>query len=105
MSEITTIQRLPLTRYGADIPKEVLDNIPAFDGKQGELSLFLNIIESYSMMYRVRKTDLVLLCSRGKAHKIISHTIAEDEDVEWSVIKRKLMSNYRSTRSGIEASV
>ena len=90
--------------YKADIPKEVLDNIPAFEGKQGELSQFLNTIESYSTMYRVRKTDLVLLCSRGKAHKIISHAIAEDPDVEWSDIKRKLMSNYRSTRSGIEAS-
>ena len=48
ISEITTIQRPPLTRYGADIPKEVLDNIPAFKGKQGELSQFLNTIESYS---------------------------------------------------------
>ena len=48
-----TIQRPPITRYGADIPKEILDNIPAFEGKQGELSQFLNTIESYSMMYRV----------------------------------------------------
>ena len=55
------------------------------------------------MMYRVCKTDLVLLHSRGKAHEIISHAIAEDPDVEWSDIKRKLMSNYRLTRS--EASV
>ena len=105
MSEITTIQRPSITRYGTDIPKEVLDNIPAFDGKQGELSQFLNTIESYSMMYRVHKTDLVLLCSRGKAHEIISHAIAEDADVEWSVIKRKLTSNFGLTRSGIEASV
>ena len=56
-------------------------------------------------MFRVCKTDLVLLRSRQKAHKIINHAIAEDTDVEWSDIKRKLMSNYRSTRSGIEASV
>ena len=56
-------------------------------------------------MYRVCKTDLVLLHSRGKVHEIISHTIAEDADVEWSVIKRKLTSNYGSTRSGIEAIV
>ena len=56
-------------------------------------------------MYRVCKTDLVLLCSRGKAHEIISHAMAEDAVVEWSVIKEKLMSNYRSTISGIEASV
>ena len=47
----------------------------------------------------------MLLRSRGKAHKIISHTIAEDTDVEWPDIKRKLTSNYRSTRNGIYASV
>ena len=56
-------------------------------------------------MYRVCKADLVLLCSREKAHEIISHMIAEDPDVEWSDIKRKLMSNYGSTQSRIEASV
>ena len=56
-------------------------------------------------MYRVHKTDLVLPHSRGKAHEIISHAIVEDADVEWSDIKRKLTSNYRSARSGIEASV
>ena len=38
-------------------------------------------------MYRIRKTDLVLLHSRGKVHEIISHTIAEDADVEWSVLR------------------
>ena len=87
------------------IPKEVLDKIPAFEGNQGELSQFLNTIESYSTKYRVCKRDLVLLCSRGKAHEIISHAVAEDPDMEWSDIKRKLTSNYGSTRSRIEASV
>ena len=105
MSEITTVHRPTITQYGADIPKEVLDNIPMFDSKQGELNEFLSTIESYSTMYRICKTDLVLLRSRGKVHEIISHAIAEDTDVEWSVIKRKLTSNYGSTRSGIEASV
>ena len=56
-------------------------------------------------MYRIHKTDLVLLHSRGKVHEIIHHAIAEDLDVEWLVIKKKLTSNYRSTRSGVEASV
>ena len=57
-------------------------------------------------MYRIHKTDLVLLCSRGKVHEIIHHVLVEkDAEVEWSVIKRKLTSNYGSTRSGIEASV
>ena len=82
ISEITTIQRPPITRYGADIHKDTLDNIPVFEGKQGELTQFLNTIESYSTMYRVHKTDLMLLRSRGKAHEIISHAIAEDPDME-----------------------
>ena len=105
MSEITTVHRPIITRYGADIPKEVLDNIPMFNSKQGELNQFLSTIESYSTMYRIHKTDLVLLHSRGKVHEIIHHAIAEDADVEWSVIKKKLTSNYGSTRSGIKASV
>ena len=105
MSEITTVHRPIITWYGADIPKEVLDNIPTFNSKQGELNQFLSTIESYSTMYRICKTDLVLLHSRGKVHEIIHHTIVEDTDMEWSVIKKKLTSNYGSTRSGIEASV
>ena len=56
-------------------------------------------------MNRIRKTDLVLLHSRGKVHEINHHAIAEDTDVEWLVIKKKLTSNYGSTISGIEASV
>ena len=71
MSEITTVHRPIITRYGADIPMKVLDNILMFDGKQGELNQFLSTIESYSTMYRIHKTDLVLLRSRGKVHEII----------------------------------
>ena len=56
-------------------------------------------------MYRIRKTDLVLLHSRGKVHKIIHNAIAEDTDMEWSVIKKKVTSNYGSTQSGINAGV
>ena len=98
----TTMPKLPPVRYGIDIVKEVLDNIPVFNGKQGKLSQFLSIIELYSTMYRVCKVDLVMLCSWGKAHKIISHTVAEGPEVEWSDIKRKLTKNYGSTRSGIK---
>ena len=103
--EITTVPRPTVTRYRADVPKEVLDNVPMFDGKPGELNQFLSTIELYSTMYRICKTDLVMLHSRGKVHEIIHHTLVKDIDVEWSVIKRKLTSNYRSTRSGIEANV
>ena len=103
--EIATVPRLMITWYGTHVPKEVLDNIPTFDGKPGELNQFLSTIESYSTMYRICKTDLVMLRFRGKVHKIIHYILQEDTDVEWAVIKRKLTSNYGSTRSGIEASV
>ena len=97
VSEITTVPRTMITWYGADVPKEVLDNIPTFDGKPGELNQFLSTIESYSTMYRICKTDLVMLQSRGKVHEIIHHVLQEDADIEWSAIKRKLTSNYGST--------
>ena len=64
-----------ITRYRADVLKEVLDNIPTFDRKPGELNQFLSTIESYSTMYRIHKTDLVMLRSRGKVHEIIHHTL------------------------------
>ena len=41
--------------------QEVLDNIPTFDRKLGELNQFLGAIESYSTMYRICKTHLVML--------------------------------------------
>ena len=43
--------------------------------------------------------------SQRKSTEIIHQWLQEDADIEWSAIKRKLASNYRSTRSGIEASV
>ena len=61
VSEITTVPRPIATRYRADVPKEVLNNIPTFDGKLGELNQFLSTIESYSTMYSICKTDLVML--------------------------------------------
>ena len=57
VSEIATVPKTTITWYGADIPKEVLDNIPTFDRKPGELNRFLSTIESYSTMYRISKTD------------------------------------------------
>ena len=57
VSEIATVPKTMITWYRADIPKEVLDNIPTFDGKPGELNQFLSTIESYSTMYRICKTD------------------------------------------------
>ena len=105
VSEIATVPRPIIKRYRADILKEVLDNIPIFDRKLEELNQFLSTIELYSTMYRICKTDLVMLQCRGKVHEIKHHALQEDADIEWSVIKRKLTSNYGSTRSRIEASV
>ena len=83
VSKITTVPRTTITRYRADIPKEVLDNIPTFNGKPGKLNQFLSTIESYSTMYRICKTDLVMMRARRKVHKIIHHALQEDADVEW----------------------
>ena len=105
IAEIATVPRTTITWYGADIPKEVLNNIPTFDEKPRELNQFLSTIESYSTMYRIHKTELVMMRARGKVHEIIHHALQEDAYIEWSAIKRKLTSNYGSTRSGIEASV
>ena len=44
MSEITKVPRPIIMRYGADVPKEVLDNIPTFEGTPGELNQFLSTI-------------------------------------------------------------
>ena len=61
VSEITTVLKPIVMQYRADVPKEVLDNIPTFDGKPEELNQFLSFIEWYSTMYRICKTDLVML--------------------------------------------
>ena len=61
VSEIATVPRTTITWYRVDIPKEVLDNIPTFDRKPRELNQFLSTIESYSTMYRIHKTDLVMM--------------------------------------------
>ena len=44
-----------ITWYGADIPKEVLDNITMFDGKPRELNQFLSTIEH--ILYYVQNTQ------------------------------------------------
>ena len=61
VSEIATVPKTMITWYGVDIAKEVLNNIPTFDRKPGELNQFLSTIESYSTMYRIRKTNLVMM--------------------------------------------
>ena len=103
-TDTMTLKNQPI-RYRMDKGKEVLNNIPVFDGKQGKLNQFFSTIKSCSTMYRVHKVHLMMLPLRGKAHKIISHAVSEDPDVEWLDIKRKLTNNYGATRSSIEAGV
>ena len=93
-------------QYAAmDVPREIIENIPIFDGKPEELNQFLSTINSYATMYNIRRVNLVMLRSRGKAHKIISHAVAKDPDVEWSTISQKLISNYGTIKGNIEANV
>ena len=54
VSEITTVPRTTITWYRVDILKEVLDNIPTFDGKPGELNQFLSTIV---ILYHVQNTQ------------------------------------------------
>ena len=49
--------------------KKVLDNIPTFERKPGELNQFLSTIESYSTRYRILKTDLVMMRPEEKYTK------------------------------------
>ena len=88
-----------------DIPREIIENIPVFDGKPDELNQFLSTINSYTTMYNVRRVNLVMLRTRGKAHEIVSHAVTEDPDVEWSTISKKLISNYGTIKGNIEAKV
>ena len=88
-----------------DVPREILENIPMFDGKPEELNQFLSTINSYATMYSVQRVNLIMLQTRGKAHEIISHAVAEDPDVEWSTISKKLISNYGTIKGNIKANV
>ena len=88
-----------------DIPREIIENIPVVDGKPDELNQFLSTINSYATMYNMQRVNLVMLRTRGKAHEIVSHAVAEDPDVEWSTISKKLISNYGTIIGNIKDNV
>ena len=71
-----------------DIPREILETIPVFNGKPHELNQFLSTVDSFTRLYGLCRVDLVMLRTRSKAHKIISHTAAEDPDVKWSTVSK-----------------
>ena len=89
----------------SDISKEMIDNVPVFDGKANELNQFLNTIESFSKLYNTREFKIVMLQTRGKRHEIIGCALEDNPDVDWATIKKKLTSNYGSTKSRIDASL
>ena len=89
----------------SDLTKEILDNIPTFNGKSSELNQFINTIESVTNIYNIPEIQIVLLCTRGKPHEIITHVIEDDPAAGWEGIKRKLTSNYDATKSRMDAGI
>ena len=89
----------------SDLTKEILDNIPTFDGKPNELNLFINTIETIANIYSIPEIQMVLLCTRGKPHEIIMHAIEDDPAAGWEGIKKKLTSNYGATKSRMDAGI
>ena len=89
----------------SDLTKEILDNIPTFDSKPSELNQFINTIESVANIYNIPEIQMVLLRTRDKPHKIITHVIEDDPAAGWEGIKRKLTSNYGATKSRIDAGI
>ena len=89
----------------AILSKQMLENIPRFDGKQGNVDQFISQIEAYSKLYSVRKVELALLRTLSRPYEILSHAVAEDADVEWSQIRTKLINNYSVTRGEIDAGI
>ena len=89
----------------SDLTKEILDNIPMFDGKPSELNQFINTIETVANIYNIPEIQMVLLRTRGKPHEIITHVIEDDPAAGWEGIKRKLTSNYGATKSRMDAGI
>ena len=91
-------------RYSpSDLTKEIIDNVPIFDGKTNKLNQFINTIKSVASLYHIPEIQIVSLCTRGNPNKIITHTIEDDTEANWANIKRKLINNYRPTNSRIDA--
>ena len=89
----------------SDLTKEILDNIPTFDGKPSELNQFINTIETVANIYNIPEIQMVLLHTRGKPHEIITHVIEDDPAAGWEGIKRKLTTNYGATKSRMDTGI
>ena len=89
----------------SDLTKEILDNFSMFDSKPSKLNQFINTIESVANIYNIPEIQMVLLCTRGKPHEIITHVIEDNPAAGWEGIKRKLTSNYGTTKSRMDAGI
>ena len=89
----------------SDLTKEIINNVPVFDGKTSELNQFINMIKSVASLYNIPKIQIVLLRTRGKSHKIIMHVIEDDLEAGWEGVKRKLTSSYSITKNRIDAGI
>ena len=89
----------------SDLTKEILDNVPIFDGKTSELNQFINTIESVTNIYNIPEIQIMLLQTRSKPQEIITHIIEDDSEAGWEGIKRKLTSNYGATKSRMDAGI
>ena len=89
----------------SDLTEEILDNVPTFHSKSSKLNQFISTIESVTNIYNIPKIQIVLLHTRGKPHKIITHVIEDDPEAGWEGIKRKLTSNYGATKSRMDTGI
>ena len=102
---LTDPYRQVLGCNNANMSRQMIENVPTFNGKQGELMQSLSTIKLYSKLYGACKVEITLLCTRQRPHEVISHALQEDPNVECLEIKTKLTSNYGITKSRIDASL
>ena len=89
----------------SDLTKEIIDNVPIFDGKTSKLNQFINTIESVARIYNIPEIQIVLLRTRSKPHKITTHIIEDNPEADWEGVKRKLTSNYGVTKSRMDTGI
>ena len=94
-----------LKQTPSELTKEIIDNVPIFDGKTNKLNQFINTIESITNLYQILEVQIVSLQTRGKLHEIITHILEDDTEAGWTGIKRKLTSNYRTMKSRKDAGI
>ena len=57
----SVLHRLTQGIHNSETSKEMVDNVPIFDGKPGELNQFLSTVESFSKLYKTHKVIIIML--------------------------------------------